>query len=160
MKLIDEIVFDDIDIYEELDLQHELDKSENLFKEAKESYNKIDDKLIEFIGNFVVNQNESAKQKKELKELFFFCIMAILVVVIITPLACINLILEGTFGNDMAAVGVVLGAIVEVLTTVIVLPKIVAEYLFNKTEEEANLEIVKLMRQYSEMIRSNKKDAE
>lgn len=47
---------------------------------------------------------------------------------------------------------------VEVLTTVIILPKIVAEYLFNKEEENSNIKIVEIMQKYSETIHGYDRD--
>ena len=65
--------FDQIDLFDEDDdFFEEINESENLFKEAKQSYNKVDDKLLDFIDNFVSNQDGAAKQKKRLKEIFFW----------------------------------------------------------------------------------------
>ena len=132
------------------DAKREIDESGNLFKEAKQSYNKVDDKLLEFIENFVTNQNAAAKQKKRLKWIFFTITMIVFCIIVITPIVSLIVMLQFEVKNYVAVLGTVIAAVVEVLATVIVLPKIVAEYLFNKEEENANIKIVELMQKYSD----------
>lgn len=144
----------DLDIFDTIDLESEseVEESENLFKEAKNAYNKVDDKLLDFIGNFVVNQDNAAKQKKKLKDVFFWFTMISFVVIILTPIFCLIVLMLADVYEYYIVFGAITASIVEVLTTIIVLPKIVAEYLFNKEEENANIKIVELMQKYSEMI--------
>ena len=134
------------------DASDEINESETLFKEIKESYNKVDDRLIDFISNFVENQNTASKQKKALKDIFFWFTMVLFAIIVMTPIICLVLMLIWKVPNYYVIFGSLVASVVEVLTTVIVLPKIVAEYLFNKEEEKANLQIVQLMQKYSETI--------
>lgn len=127
-------------------------ESGKIFQEAKESYNKVDDKLIEFIGNFVTNQNQAAKQKKQLKNIFFWFTMVIFAVIVMTPIICLFVMLAIGANKYYMVLVSLISSVAEVLTTVIVLPKIVAEYLFNKEEETANIKIVELMQKYSDTI--------
>jgi uncharacterized membrane protein YcjF (UPF0283 family) len=134
------------------DTSKEINESETLFKEVKESYNKVDNKLIDFISNFVENQNVASQQKKSLKTIFFWFTMVLFAIIVITPIICLILMLIWKVPNYYVIFGSLVASVVEVLTTVIVLPRIVAEYLFNKEEEKANLQIVQLMQKYSETI--------
>ena len=133
-------------------VDEEISESENLFKEAKEAYNKIDDKLLDFIENFVVNQNAVAIQKKNLKNIFFWFTMISFALIVLTPIICLIVLMVAKVKDYYIIFGSIVAALIEVLTTVIVLPKIVAEYLFNKEEEKANIQIVELMQQYSDTM--------
>lgn len=151
--------FDQIDLFDEDDdFFEEINESENLFKEAKQSYNKVDDKLLDFIDNFVSNQDGAAKQKKRLKEIFFWFTMVCFAIIVLTPIACFIALIMLKVSNYIIVLGSITAAVVEVLTTVIILPKIVAEYLFNKEEENANIKIVEIMQKYSETIHGYDKD--
>lgn len=151
--------FEPIDLFDEdADFFEEINESENLFKEAKESYNKVDDKLLDFIHNFVVNQDGAARQKKRLKEIFFWFTMICFAIIVLTPIACFAALTMLRVSNYIIVLGSITAAVVEVLTTVIILPKIVAEYLFNKEEENSNIKIVEIMQKYSETIHGYDKD--
>lgn len=132
--------------------KEEFNESEALFEEAKQSYNKVDDKLLEFIDNFVRNQNAASKQKKSLKQVFFIITMVLFSLIVLTPIIILVVMLCFGVNNYTAIFGTIFASVGEVLTTVIVLPRIVAEYLFNKEEENANIKIVELMQNYSNTI--------
>lgn len=143
------------ELLKEIELEEEdknIDASEDLFNEAKKSYNKIDDKLFNFIGNFVVNQNNAAVQKKRLKNIFFWFTMIAFSIIIMTPIICLVVLMRANIEEYYIVFGAITASLLEVLTTVIVLPKIVAEYLFNKEEENANIKIVELMQKYSDTL--------
>lgn len=143
---------EDVDLFYSAEEEPEIEESEKLFKDAKKAYNKVDDKLLDFIGNFVVNQDNAAKQKKTLKNVFFWFTMISFGIIILTPIICLVVLLYINVNEYYIVFGSITASIIEVLTTIIVLPKIVAEYLFNKEEEHANIQIVELMQKYSEMM--------
>lgn len=158
---IDSAWFDDLDfdIFDIDEPEPEVEESKNLFIEAKGTYNKIDDILIDFIGNFVINQDNAAKQKKMLKDIFFWFVMVGFAIIVVTPIVSLFLLMWFKASDYYIIFGAIVASLVEVLTTIIVLPKIVAEYLFNKKEEKANIQIVELMQKYSEMIHGYDKDS-
>lgn len=145
--------FELVDLFEEdADTDTVISESENLFKEAKEAYNKVDDKLLIFIDNFVINQDNAAKQKQKLKNIFFWFTMIGFGLIILTPIICLIFLITARVEDYYIIFGAIVASLLEVLTTIIILPKIVAEYLFNKKEEKSNIKIVELMQKYSEMI--------
>ncbi|MBQ8878347.1 MAG: hypothetical protein IJ029_06435 [Lachnospiraceae bacterium] len=150
-KWLNEALYD-VDLFESEDEISEISESETLFKEAKDAYNRVDDKLLDFIGNFVTNQNNAAQQKKTLKNIFFWFTMISFAIIIVTPIICLLVLMHAKVRDYYIIFGAIVASLLEVLTTIIVLPKIVAEYLFNKEEEASNIKIVELMQKYSEMI--------
>ena len=150
-----------LDLFDEdqEEVESEVEESKNLFIEAKSTYNKVDDKLLVFIDNFVVNQNNAAKQKKQLKDIFFWFTMISFALIVITPIICLVALMCADVYDYYIIFGAIVASLVEVLTTIIILPKIVAEYLFNKKEENSNIKIVELMQKYSEMIHGYDKDS-
>lgn len=141
-----------VDLYEDSDELEEINESENIFKEAQKAYSKVDDNILRFIGNFVDNQDNAAKQKKKLKGIFFAITMFGFSVVLLTPIGLIIAMGILNMYDSYVVITAIISAIVEVLTTIIILPKIVAEYLFNKEEENSNIKIVELMQKYSETM--------
>lgn len=143
-----------VDIYEDEDTneQEEINESENIFKEAQKAYSKVDDNILAFISNFVNNQNNVAKQKKRLKGIFFAITMLGFSVVLATPIVLVIAFWKLGIEDIYTVTASIVSAVVEVLITIIVLPKIVAEYLFNKEEENSNIKIVELMQKYSETM--------
>lgn len=123
-----------------------------LFEEAINSYSFVDGYIGKFIANFVENQNKTTKQKYFLKYIFFVLIMLIFIIVVCTPLIVMNMLCSMNIENSVAILTAIIATSAEVLAAIIVLPKIVAEYLFNKEEEEANVKIVELMQNYSKTI--------
>ncbi|MBR2402778.1 MAG: hypothetical protein IKB01_08450 [Lachnospiraceae bacterium] len=139
-------------ILDERGYKKELDKSESLFIEAKNAYGRVDDTIIEFIDQFVDNYAIMSEQKKKLKDIFFWFIMIGFTIITLTPFILLIILLLTSVEDVYIIFGTILASVAEVLTSIIVLPKIVAEYLFNKKEEKANIKIVGLMQQYSEKM--------
>lgn len=151
-KMWAQILEKEVAIYEDEDELKEINESESIFKEAQKAYSKVDDNILAFIANFVENQNNAAKQKKKLKGIFFVITMFGFSVVLLTPIALIIAVGILDMNDGYIVITAIISAIVEVLTTIIILPKIVAEYLFNKEEENSNIKIVELMQKYSETM--------
>jgi hypothetical protein len=128
---------------------------QNSIKHARESYKRVDNQIIDFITNFVVNQNSTIKQKLFLKNIFFWIIMGIFIIVTATPILVVILV---NSNNTLAFISSILAAITQTLASIIILPKIVAEYLFNKEEDVATLKIVELMQAYSETVHGYDKE--
>lgn len=123
-----------------------------LYQEAEAAYKPVDTHIIQFISNFVDSQDKTSKQKCLLKTIFFYITMAIFVIVVCTPIVTIIALYYIRPENSIVILAAVTASIIEVLVSIIVLPKIVAEYLFNKEEDVANVKIVELMKAYSETM--------
>lgn len=142
----------EVDAYEDTNELEEINESENIFKEAQKAYSKVDDNILAFIANFVENHNKAAKQNKWLKGIFFAITMCCFSLVIVTPIVLIIVLGIFEIKDNYIALTAIVSTVIEVLTTIIILPKIVAQYLFNKEEENSNIKIVELMQKYSETM--------
>ncbi len=132
--------------------EKQISESEALFHEAQKSYLQVDRKIDTFISNFVKNQDNAAKQKKRLKTVFFIITMVIFCLIVLMPIITLIVLMVFDIKDTSIYISAVAGGTVEILATVIILPKIVAEYLFNKEEENSNIKIVELMQKYSETM--------
>ncbi len=133
----------------ESDEKEEISTSEakEFLNRERDSYIKIDEEFGRFLKDFVDEQEESGKQKIHLKEQFFWFIMIGFLVLLFTP---VFIILSVKYLSDSAFVISFISVLVELVSAIIVLPKIIAEYLFNKEEDESMMEIIKNMQDYNE----------
>lgn len=132
--------------------QDDASDSAILFQQARDAYTPVDTHILTFISNFVDAQNKTAKQKSLLKTIFFYIIMLIFFLISLTPIVAIVVLYIVRPGNSIGILAAITASIIEVLVSIIVLPQIVAEYLFNKEEDTTNIKIVELMKAYSETM--------
>ncbi len=114
---------------------------------ARKSYEKVDNQIIKFTENFVESQEKLLRQKHSLKYVFFIITMLAFLIVIISP------ILVVVFMNSKDTIAYVAGivaALIQSMASIITLPKIVAQYLFNKEEDVSTIEIIKLIQEFSD----------
>lgn len=115
----------------------------------KESYMEMDEKFIEYLSVFTKAIENSEKLKASLKKSFFVVIVIIMCGIIIT-LCSISLISLFIDKNDSTFIVVIGGMLIEGMTAILILPRIIAEYLFNKEEEKHRMEIIKSMQTYND----------
>lgn len=105
-------------------------------------------KLGEFLDNFVDLQKRKEIQKLWFKRIFFTVIMFLFVALFLTPI-----ILLFCFQNLITSISIVitiLTSFAELISAIIVFPKIIAEYLFNKGEEENVYRVLEKMQEINE----------
>lgn len=141
---IDDIQLDNIELSDE---KEEIYSSKNFIKQETESYVRFDEEFHCFLSNFVVQQKDKEDLKQLLKKWFFGLIMAGFFALLITPLV---IVLKSKGITTGALVTALLTTLVELVSAIIVLPKIIAEYLFNKEEDKNMMEIIKSMQTYNE----------
>lgn len=141
---IDDIQLDNIELSDE---KEEIYSSKNFIKQETESYVRFDEEFHRFLSNFVVQQKDKEDLKQLLKKWFFGLIMAGFFALLITPLV---IVLKSKGITTGALVTALLTTLVELVSAIIVLPKIIAEYLFNKEEDKNMMEIIKSMQTYNE----------
>jgi hypothetical protein len=124
---------------------------------ARASYGQLDSHINNFIESFVTQYDKTAKQKHKLKKHFFIIVMTLFTLVILTPIAVMPFISK--LGTSAIIVSV-LSIFGEILTSILILPKIVAQYLFNKEEDVATLKIVEIMQSRSEILHNYSKQSD
>jgi len=113
------------------------------------SYIKMDEKFIDYLEVFTDATRCGENAKLELKKAFFWMIMVIMFLLVAS--LCVVCILSVVFrSTDLKILAAVGSLFIESITAIIVLPKIIAEYLFNKEEEANRIEIIKAMQEYND----------
>lgn len=108
-----------------------------------ENVNSHSSQLTELLHNYVSTYKERVSQNKELRDNFYLIVISILVFLSIAfPLLIIWLLWSGKIVDVSAAAGLI-SASAAIITSVIVLPRTIAEYLFSTEEDSKNADIVK-----------------
>lgn len=68
-------------------------------------------------------------------------------ILLITP---VMLIIHSNRFSETSMIVAMISVLIELVSAIIVLPKIIAEYLFNKEEDKNMMEIIKSMQNYNE----------
>lgn len=115
-----------------------------------ESYIKMDEKFLEYLGTFIEITREGDRIKRNLKVWFFRYIMLILLGLIICQCFVVCYASVHSQSIDSKVTVAICGILIENLTALIILPRIIAEYLFNKEEDKNRIDIIKSMQNYNE----------
>lgn len=119
----------------------------DLLKHEQGVFIETDKAFLEFLQNFVETQNDKEKQKVILKEQFFWIVMIGFLSLLLTPMI---LVISLKSLNQITAIVSMVTVFFELVSAIIVLPKIIAKYLFNKKEDEKLLQIIESMQQYNQ----------
>lgn len=122
------------------------------------SHNDDYSNLLKVYSEFI---DETLSTKKKMKKCFFrfsFCVMVLVTIIMITLfIASLSAIISGDFElNDYILPSA--SSLVSFLTVFIIIPKVIAEYLFNSGEEDIMKDIVKNIQDYDNSIRDKMKD--
>ena len=126
---------------------------ESIEKEAKEELKtqnadrcNVDDRtrlLTQLLNNYVDFYKERAMQSNQLRNEFYIMSIALLAFLAVCfPVAILALLWLGKITDTNAAIGLI-SAAAGIVTSIIVLPKTIAEYLFSTEEDSKNADIVK-----------------
>lgn len=111
------------------------------------SYIHMDEEFQKYLENFNKTVERNEIQKYILKENFFYCVVVALFLVIIFPYVLVFMFREKVTDATVITLGI--SSTAEVVSSIIVLPKIIAKYLFNKKEEDNKREIISNMQEYN-----------
>lgn len=129
-------------------VEQDIEKSEKAFTASvHQSYIHMDDAFLEYLTNFNSNVKKQEKQKLELKKSFFYFIMVYLGGVIFFPYVLVYTF--RTRVTDVTVISLSIASLAEILSAIIVLPKIIAKYLFNKKEDDNKIKIISDMQSYN-----------
>ncbi len=106
------------------------------------------DKLFNyFLDAYTESFEDKSSQKIKLKKYFFILIMIIFFIIILMP---VFVIIFFSQQNHLANfIVTIVGSFIELFTAFLVLPKIIAEYLFNKEEDNNMVTIIEKMQMYN-----------
>ena len=123
-----------------------------------ENYQQTDRKLLETLIDTIDLLKNREKQKSRFKRFFFIIIMAVFTLLCLSPFFILfffrNII------TNQSLIVTIIGTLTEILTAIIVLPKIIANYLFNLNEDKEYFDLISDLKSYhekkSKYIDSNK----
>lgn len=123
-------------------------KKQKSFEELlNDSYINMDKEFYQYLKNFNEISMTSDKLKIELKEKFFDIVMILLGMIIALPYFVLIMFRQQV--TDVAVITVCISSLAEIISAIIILPKIIAKYLFNKDEEEHKIRIITDMQEYN-----------
>ena len=102
----------------------------------------LNEKLIKSFD--ILESREILKQK--LKIVFFYIIMGLLIILTISPLIIVFVFCNDS--NSYAFALSTIASVVELATGIIILPKIIARYLFNREEDNLYFELIRDLKDY------------
>lgn len=132
---------------EKSDETKEIQHIEEFIENECRSYMIIDRYFIKFLKNFVYFQYQREKLKNRFKNAFFWIIMLGFLILLISPFL---IILFAKTWSEITILVALIATLIELVSAIIVLPGIIAEYLFNKEEDSNMVEIIKNMQEYNE----------
>lgn len=134
-----------VDDNESLDDSHYLDG-------ANENFSEI---LRHYVRKIKESYNSNKIKKEEYYTLFKRIFISSYIAFILSTVVCLVLYL---IFEDIAIFSVMIPFFLEALSVTIIIPKIIAEYLFN-TEEEKNLsEVINNIQKHNESVRNNSRN--
>ena len=157
-ELINEIPADLNSFFNEA-VQPQDSRETSKFKESKElvrlfwekeqdTFFDFDKSFKRFLENFVDNQNEKEKQKRCFKKCFFYPVILVFIALMSAPLIAI-FVFRNVF-TEVGAIVSILTILVELTTAIIIIPKIIVTYLFNRQEDEKVLDIIQSIQEYNQ----------
>ena len=146
------------DIINSLDDDSNIEKSNEIEKlnESKidtlkcvlDNYQQTDRKLLETLTDTVDLLKNRETQKSRFKLWFFIIIMTVFVILCLSPF--VILFLFRNIITNQSLIVTIIGTLTEILTAIIVLPKIIANYLFNLNEDKEYFNLISDLKSYHE----------
>lgn len=150
--------FDLEDIINSLDDDSKIEKSNeteklneskiNTLKCVLDNYQQTDKKLLDTLIDTIDLLKSRENQKSNFKSWFFRIIMAVFVVLCLSPFLILFFFKD--IITDQTLVVTIIGTLTEILTAIIVLPKIIANYLFNLNEDKEYFNLISDLKSYHE----------
>lgn len=123
----------------------------NAFEKIKEDIARSsltnDNLFSSLLEVYVDNLKSQSKHKRNLKVWFFVVLMFLLVGVTVVSLIMMSMAISA--GNIASSISAAVASLVEFSVAFFKLPQIVAEYLFNKSEDDTMASIIKNMQDYN-----------
>lgn len=125
-----------------------IEKNEKAFNDSvHQSYIDMDEAFLTYLINFNATVEKQESLKLCLKKQFFYFIMLFMGLVITFPYIMVYMFRDKV--TDVTIITLSIASLAEILSAIIVLPKIIAKYLFNKKEEDNKIKIISDMQAYN-----------
>ncbi|MDR1465909.1 MAG: hypothetical protein LBJ11_11510 [Oscillospiraceae bacterium] len=116
--------------------------------DSKKILAQSDQAINELIDTYTSDFGRKSVSKHKLKKIFFGIVMGLLILLVLFPVAVImGLILKKN--TDGTLFKVIIAGFGEILATMIVIPRMIAKYLFDPEEEEHHISLIKSVLEYN-----------
>lgn len=114
------------------------------------------DSYDSILYNYTDHVSQTLKTKRFMKKFFFWVSLSVMMLITILVFVCILVTCLNAGNSNFDAQNYIIpgvSALASFLTTFIVVPKIIAEYLFNSNEDSVMREIVSSIQEYDKYVR-------
>ncbi len=108
----------------------------------------MDDQFVAILKNYNDMDKKKSDMVMNLKTVFFYMVCVILCILVLAPFVMI-LLCHCLGVGDAAMLAAVIASGAEAFIAFLILPKIIAKYLFNKDEEKNKIKLIKSMQRYT-----------
>ena len=117
-------------------------------EEERKSYLAMDELFRFFLEVYIEKYKSGQTEREKFKKGFLVCSFILLFVSVISPIIfCYFLLFRDV--EVISAVAAIVGLLIEIVSTIIILPRTIAEYLFDKDENKQVIDIIKNMQTYN-----------
>lgn len=111
------------------------------------------EEYTKLLQEYIENSRKTSQQKKEFKEAFFeVAIKTLILSFLLFAVMSIGFLFKDTRNEDISAWGGLVSSLVGLLSLYIIIPEIIAKYLFNVKEDENMAKIVESVQKYDAEI--------
>lgn len=129
-------------------LQKLNEATEKFHNDDRKKYLEMEEQFVELLTSSVKVLKERESQKGWLKSLFFVVIMSLFVVLMLTPVVLLYKF-SGII-NNFSVVIAVIASLIELVAAIMVLPNIIANYLYSKEADDNFTKVISELREYHE----------
>ena len=116
-------------------------------------------KYTDILGVFIKNSKNTSRQKLMFKCVFFYFSLASLgLITLLFIVLSIILMIKNTNEVNISVLSTLGTTFVSLLSMYLIIPKIIAKYLFNRKEDENMITIIKSIQRYDERVDSHNFD--
>jgi len=117
-------------------------------KRQQDSLADLNDEIGVFFRSYEIDFTKKAKDKRDMKKQFFYFSLGLLALLVLTPCVFISYSVFSR-GTELSE-PIMIGGFVQVLSSIVAIPLIIAGYLFNKEEDAYQKDIVQAILNYSQ----------
>lgn len=137
---------------------NQIDNDSDLRKVDMDSLSKHIKDYDDILRNYAKYVDETLSQKRKMKNMFFIVSILTMIFCVIIVAICVKCLLDNFYNPEINALNYIvptLTAIASFLTVYIIIPKIIAKYLFNSKEDKAMKDIISSIQEYDKYIRDS-----
>lgn len=122
--------------------------NQNFEQEKQDFIKKKNKEIIEQLAQVTKQMKDSGEMKNLQKHDFFSLIMKLLVFMSLSPYVVLFCFRESVTENSLLAI--ILASLIELVSAILVLPKVIANYLYDTEEENNMTQLLKVLHEIKE----------